>query len=135
MKVKAKFMGFYDNKRIKEGQVFELKDDSYFSERWMEKADSELEPSVSYARSKPAKVQQAPDARDIEAVQQKVLDENERISYSGGTKSMARPPMEAPKMEGDADHSGEEKEGGKLSRGIKKMLHKGDHGSEEKGSS
>lgn len=43
MKVKAKMMGYYQDSRVREGEVFELKDEKHFSERWMEKVDADAE--------------------------------------------------------------------------------------------
>lgn len=41
MKVKAKHMGYYNHRRRKPDEVFELIDDKAFSEKWMEKVDEE----------------------------------------------------------------------------------------------
>jgi len=40
MKVKAKMLGFYGDVRRREGDVFEIKDDSQFSKVWMERVDA-----------------------------------------------------------------------------------------------
>lgn len=41
MKVKATKMGQYDHRRIREGQMFILKDKKDFSHRWMESLEEE----------------------------------------------------------------------------------------------
>lgn len=46
MKVIAKRTGFYDNKRIYEGQSFILHDKKMFSEKWMEPADGKAKPKA-----------------------------------------------------------------------------------------
>ena len=43
MKVRAKSMGYYRDRRQKEGAVFFLKKAEDFSEKWMEKVDGEKE--------------------------------------------------------------------------------------------
>ena len=40
MKVKATRIGYYNHKRRREDEIFMLKDESHFSERWMEKAST-----------------------------------------------------------------------------------------------
>jgi hypothetical protein len=40
MKVRATQMGYYDLKRRREGDVFEIKTEKEFSSKWMEKLDS-----------------------------------------------------------------------------------------------
>ena len=40
MKVRATQMGYYDLKRRREGDVFEIKTEKEFSKKWMEKLDS-----------------------------------------------------------------------------------------------
>ena len=39
MRVKAKALGYYDNKRKREGEEFTLRSEKDFSEIWMEKCD------------------------------------------------------------------------------------------------
>lgn len=39
MKVKAIKLGFYDNLRRREGVIFDIKDESHFSKKWMERVD------------------------------------------------------------------------------------------------
>lgn len=39
MKVKAIKLGFYDNLRRREGVIFEIKNESQFSKKWMERVD------------------------------------------------------------------------------------------------
>ena len=47
MKVKALKLGYYKDQRIKEGQVFHLKDEKHFSELWMAKLEEAKEPKKS----------------------------------------------------------------------------------------
>lgn len=56
MKVKATKLGFYDQRRRKEGEIFFLHSPKFFSSKWMEKLDDEkkYEPKVeSVAVSEP----------------------------------------------------------------------------------
>lgn len=53
MKVRAKKLGYYGLRRRQEGEVFELKDEKFFSETWMEKLESKK-------KSKPAKKKEEP---------------------------------------------------------------------------
>lgn len=39
MRVKAKALGFHDNKRRRPGTIFEIKSEKEFSQKWMEKVD------------------------------------------------------------------------------------------------
>lgn len=39
MKVRAIRLGYYNHRRRREGDIFELLDDKAFSEKWMEKLD------------------------------------------------------------------------------------------------
>lgn len=43
MKVKAKRLGYFGNKRVREGEIFEINSEELFSTAWMEKV-SESEP-------------------------------------------------------------------------------------------
>jgi len=49
MKVKAKELGYYGNQRRREGEVFEIKNEKAFSEKWMEKCESVEEAPVEPA--------------------------------------------------------------------------------------
>ncbi len=42
MKVKAKLLGFYGNARKRVGEIFIIKDETHFSEKWMEKVDGDI---------------------------------------------------------------------------------------------
>lgn len=44
MKVKATRLGYYNHRRRREGDVFELMDDKAFSKRWMERLDGPTAP-------------------------------------------------------------------------------------------
>ena len=46
MKVKALRLGYMFDRRIYEGEVFELKDPKMFSEHWMEKLNLEKETEI-----------------------------------------------------------------------------------------
>jgi len=46
MKVKALQLGYYEHKRRREGDVFDLVEEKHFSKNWMEKVDGE-EPKKS----------------------------------------------------------------------------------------
>lgn len=50
MRVKAIQLGYYDNKRVREGQEFEIKSEKEFSHKWMVKLDSA---AVASKKSKP----------------------------------------------------------------------------------
>lgn len=52
MIVQATRLGYYGNKRIREGQTFKLKSDKDFSKEWMEKTDSEQTKSKSKEKDK-----------------------------------------------------------------------------------
>ena len=63
MKVRAKFanpdaFGFYGISRRRDGDEFELEDDSHFSERWMEVVEAPKR------RGRPPKVEEAKDDAD-----------------------------------------------------------------------
>ncbi len=62
MLVKAIRKGYYGEKRRTEGDVFALIKDEDFSDKWMEETDSSIEAGT---RNHIARVQQAPDARDV----------------------------------------------------------------------
>lgn len=50
MKVKAKKLGYYNNKRQHVGTEFALTDASHFSKNWMEKLDAEPDASNQVKR-------------------------------------------------------------------------------------
>lgn len=39
MKVRAKRLGYYNHRRRREGDIFELTDETMFSDKWMERLD------------------------------------------------------------------------------------------------
>lgn len=43
MKVKATELGYYEDKRRRPGDVFEISDEKAFSHKWMEKLDDSVE--------------------------------------------------------------------------------------------
>lgn len=43
MQVKATQMGYYQNRRIREGEIFHLEDAKHYSKKWMEKDGDEPE--------------------------------------------------------------------------------------------
>ena len=55
MKVRAIRLGYYNHKRRREGEIFELLDDKSFSNRWMEK----LEGATPKAKPKVVEEQEA----------------------------------------------------------------------------
>jgi hypothetical protein len=55
MKVKALKLGYYDNKRRREGQVFDIKNEKEFSEKWMEYVEKDEKPSVKVEKPREAK--------------------------------------------------------------------------------
>lgn len=52
MKVRATKLGFYDQKRRKEGDVFVLHDPKLFSENWMEALDGKAPAKKSKSKAK-----------------------------------------------------------------------------------
>ena len=50
MKVKAKKLGYYNNKRQHAGTEFALTDASHFSKNWMERLDAEEDAPVQAKR-------------------------------------------------------------------------------------
>ena len=61
MRVKAKMLGYTDNKRRRPGTIFEIKSEKEFSSKWMEKVDD-----VSVATQK-KKVQKQEVVEDVSA--------------------------------------------------------------------
>lgn len=68
MKVRAKEVGYYGNKRRKEGVEFFLRDKEHFSKKWMILVDEKAKP----AKRKPA----ASGKKDVES---KGLDSNSKV--------------------------------------------------------
>lgn len=84
IQVRALQRGYYGDKRRLAGEIFSIDSEEHFSERWMEKVDaSPEEMAAAQATTHPARVQSAPDARDIEAVIQKTLGD-ESVAKAGG---------------------------------------------------
>lgn len=61
MQVKAKQIGYYHNRRIREGEVFHLDDPKHFSKKWMEKDGDE--PDAAPVKQAPPKLSKAEQAR------------------------------------------------------------------------
>lgn len=59
MKVRAKSLGYYNNKRQYEGYEFFIKDEKAFSSKWMEVIEAEAKPAK---RSRSKKVKSEPKA-------------------------------------------------------------------------
>lgn len=53
MKVKAKQLGYYNHKRVKEGSIIHLESPSHFSKVWMEKLEDKA--VVASAKAAPSK--------------------------------------------------------------------------------
>jgi hypothetical protein len=74
-------------------------EEAQFSPRWMEKLegdDAEVlddpeQVAVTKARTRPAKVQQAPDARDVFRTIDETLEPEQKVEFSGGPRNQRRP--------------------------------------------
>jgi hypothetical protein len=139
MKVKAIADGYYNNRRVKAGQVFALADDGDFSKRWMEKDDSDQDVTVSAAKQRPARVQQAPDARDVSRTIDETLKPEDKVEFSQGQQIITKPRSLAA-VEADEESEGEDgapkKRGRHARRGkrgaLKRLLHKDSDDSSKK---
>lgn len=54
MKVRATQLGYYGNKRVYEGEVFELTDKKQFSKKWMEEVEPGQKAESPKAAQKPS---------------------------------------------------------------------------------
>jgi hypothetical protein len=54
MKVRAKRLGFFNHKRVKEGTIFTVSEEA-FSESWMEKVEAPVSEAPKKKKSKPKK--------------------------------------------------------------------------------
>ena len=69
MKVKAKELGYYNDKRRRVGEVFEVAGDQAFSTKWMEKIEEPaVEESVEVAPEPPKKEAKKPSKKKSEEV-------------------------------------------------------------------
>lgn len=65
MKVRATRLGYYDLRRRKIGEVFDIKSEKQFSENWMEKVESKggksesKEPKETKKRGRPPKAEKS----------------------------------------------------------------------------
>lgn len=60
MQVKATQMGYYQNRRVREGEIFHLEDKAHFSKKWMEKdGDQDDAEPVKPAEPKLSKAEKA----------------------------------------------------------------------------
>jgi len=65
MKVVATKLGFYNNVRVRDGEVFEVKE-KLFSKNWMEPvSEDEKKPSKKLAQKVPEKVESSPSNSDV----------------------------------------------------------------------
>lgn len=62
MRVRATKMGFYDNRRQREGSEFNLLDPKHFSEKWMERLDVAVPKAVNVA---PGRIEKTAPAREL----------------------------------------------------------------------
>ena len=64
MKVKAKRLGFYGNKRRNVGVLFNLKSSEEFSKSWMEEVKEDKKPAQKSSKAKPAKKETMEDSSE-----------------------------------------------------------------------
>lgn len=107
MQVKATRVGYYGEKRRLEGEVFSLAKKEEFSESWMKKTKEDAH--ASNQRFHPARVQNAPDARDVNQVIDDTLGDESVAANGGVSRSQAA-----------AGFTDVDAESGKASKGKKK---------------
>lgn len=66
MKVKAKKLGYYGNKRRREDQVFHIKSEKDFSEVWMKKLDSESSSPAKKKKKAPSKAKASEEKAEVD---------------------------------------------------------------------
>lgn len=59
MKVRATRLGYYNHRRRREGDIFEITDEKAFSNKWMEAVDGKPEKSKPSKKSAPPVTQES----------------------------------------------------------------------------